>query len=646
MRHIRTKISVLLLMIGIFLSGDFVLAQQAMVIDQTTMTMDIANIVDLIIGILSWWWVLLANLAGKLMTNQFVYGEFINLDVILYQMWNVAKNFANFGLGFFFIYQIFSYFFGEEQGLSKIWSVLSKIIIAAVGIQMSWFLVAAVLDISTVLTTAISAFPNTILQQSFEDQNQLINSIKEVPTKVTLKTQWWTNDRSLAISTEKLKDTDLSSEEYLDFIVPSADDLSGPLYYIGFSALRIQDYMTLTLDSPSGEKPVSLLVTTFLKFGILLFFSIALIIFVILNIFRIMYLWLFIAFVPILVLLWAVGKEDAISQSLSHFNIGEILKLIFTPAMYTAYLGITLIAIVTMQRVILDSTALNADNCNQNIKWVSMCYDNVSKSSSISIDQLNSWVTIEWELFPPGFQDGAANIFTSMLLSIFTLLMLWGLVKLMSTSWSSVGRWSIQNVTETAKTVVGSVPLVPIAGWQSLNSLRSAWSGIAGGIKSSADKRRFAQEQNFEDKLNRFLGNGNTDMLVADKRSLETLASSDKDISWWTSKFLDKANSIITQLPEYSLTTSSKSIINDLNTWFVNNKSSIATISDFKNNSRLQNAFNNSKDISSISEFVDIIADKTDRQFFLSWLHKKIGGEGWTMSTWKEFVAKPIKPMA
>lgn len=185
------------------------------------------------------------------MTNEFVYGEFINLDSVLLQMWNVAKNFANFGLGFFFMYHIFKYFFSNGDGINKIGGILMKIIVAAIGIQMSWFLVGAVLDIAAVMTTAVSSFPNAILEQNFQDQEQLINTIKEVPTKITLKTQADISDRSIAVSSEKLKDTELTTAEYLDFIVPAPDDLSGPLYYVGFSALRIQDYMTLTLDAPS-----------------------------------------------------------------------------------------------------------------------------------------------------------------------------------------------------------------------------------------------------------------------------------------------------------------------------------------------------------------------------------------------------------
>ena len=51
-----------------------------------------------LINLASWLWVVLAMLAGKLMTNSMIYGEFIGLDVYLWKIWNISKNFANFAL--------------------------------------------------------------------------------------------------------------------------------------------------------------------------------------------------------------------------------------------------------------------------------------------------------------------------------------------------------------------------------------------------------------------------------------------------------------------------------------------------------------------------------------------------------------------
>ncbi|MEI7557989.1 MAG: hypothetical protein WCJ45_04080 [bacterium] len=42
--------------------------------------------------------VILAIIAGKLMTNDFVYGAFLHMDIYLRKIRNIMKNFANFAL--------------------------------------------------------------------------------------------------------------------------------------------------------------------------------------------------------------------------------------------------------------------------------------------------------------------------------------------------------------------------------------------------------------------------------------------------------------------------------------------------------------------------------------------------------------------
>jgi hypothetical protein len=56
-----------------------------------------------IMSFLSRAWVFFAILAGKLMSNSFVYGSFMNLDIFLWQVWNIMKNFANYMIGALFL---------------------------------------------------------------------------------------------------------------------------------------------------------------------------------------------------------------------------------------------------------------------------------------------------------------------------------------------------------------------------------------------------------------------------------------------------------------------------------------------------------------------------------------------------------------
>lgn len=56
----------------------------------------------------------MAFLAGKLMSNTFIYGTFLHLDSALFKLWNYMKNIANFILGFLFLIGILKSFFTKE----------------------------------------------------------------------------------------------------------------------------------------------------------------------------------------------------------------------------------------------------------------------------------------------------------------------------------------------------------------------------------------------------------------------------------------------------------------------------------------------------------------------------------------------------
>lgn len=102
--------------------------------------------------------------------NRLVYGSFLHLDASLWALWNIMKNFANFALWFMVLFAIVRNIFTAPFGKSwdKRWpvSIIKKTLIAGVLIQASWFLIAAVIDVSTILTYSIWWLPMTVLQNN------------------------------------------------------------------------------------------------------------------------------------------------------------------------------------------------------------------------------------------------------------------------------------------------------------------------------------------------------------------------------------------------------------------------------------------------------------------------------------------------
>lgn len=119
-------------------------------------------------------------IAGIALDNTLVYGSFLHLDASLWSLRNIMKNFANFALWFLVLFAIVKNLFTAPFGGwwdSKNWSpinIIKKTLIAGVLIQMSWFLMAAVIDVSTILTYSIGGLPMTVMENNPDTKNRPI----------------------------------------------------------------------------------------------------------------------------------------------------------------------------------------------------------------------------------------------------------------------------------------------------------------------------------------------------------------------------------------------------------------------------------------------------------------------------------------
>lgn len=101
--------------------------------------------------------------AWKLVDNSLVYWEIFWFDAVLWQLWNIVKNLANFTLWFFFLYKIFKYLINPKENIKQ---TLILALVAWIWIQASRFIMAALIDMSTVLTYWIWWLPISVLKQS------------------------------------------------------------------------------------------------------------------------------------------------------------------------------------------------------------------------------------------------------------------------------------------------------------------------------------------------------------------------------------------------------------------------------------------------------------------------------------------------
>jgi hypothetical protein len=181
------------------------------------------------------------------MTNDLVYASIIHMDIYLWKIWNIMKNFANFALLGIVLFNIVKNLTGKDK--MNIKDIITKTLVAGILIQASRFMVGALVDISTIAVSAVGAFPSTFLHNNTDLQNYIKNQIEATPTKYMLdlngKGNWTATNTSPA------------SSENWDEILPTYDSVSGPLIYLGFSVFKFQNYMNVGESAGAEQLTIS-----------------------------------------------------------------------------------------------------------------------------------------------------------------------------------------------------------------------------------------------------------------------------------------------------------------------------------------------------------------------------------------------------
>ena len=110
-------------------------------------------------------WPLLA-VAGTSVSNEFVYGSVFFMDNNLWEFWNIMKNFANYIIWFVFLLSILFYMVNYKQESYSPKKIFPKILIATVWVQASWFILALLIDLSTILTYTLWMLPLEVIEST------------------------------------------------------------------------------------------------------------------------------------------------------------------------------------------------------------------------------------------------------------------------------------------------------------------------------------------------------------------------------------------------------------------------------------------------------------------------------------------------
>lgn len=442
--------------------------------------------------------VILAILAGKLMSNSFVYAEFLYLDKYLWLLRNMMKNFANFTLGFIVLYHILKGLFSTNKSdvSDKPIDIIKKTLIAGVLIQSSWFIMWALLDVSNVVVAAVSSFPASFIESSPLTQQLLKESSGPISSTTGMRIIYTKNtDNGLYMVERKPIPwwSGISNEQLFDVVLPTYDTISWPLVFLGTSIFRFQNFVLLDQYTSTSISTLSL--KFLLQAFILLFFTLMLLILFIVNLIRIFFLRFIIICSPLLIVAEVFEKQDMVKVATGDsFDFWTVLKWIFKPVMYVLYCSLMILFVLGAWGI-LKSDSTNPGKTNiQNLNESRVI--RYAEQSSIEVDDVGSF-NVKGSLF----SDTASttqSFFSDMIVFLVALFAIFWLIKLTVSGGdyaSKIGR----GIFEWTKRFAWNLPIVPMAGWVGVSQLDEAAKGRIDQI----GRQQFGLDRNWTEQKKR-----------------------------------------------------------------------------------------------------------------------------------------------
>ncbi len=427
-----------------------------------------------IVSVLGRLWVFFAKLAGTFLTNNWVYGEILWIDALMWKYWNVMKNIANFGLGFYFVYAIFKWLISKEDITQKLKKIILRLLIAWVWIQASWFFTAAVIDVSTITLSAVWSFPSQVisgdpyLERSYEESlNEYITPIDSYTgagKELSLFPKNW-QANFLKTTYVTLKEQP-KVENLVDSLMPNPDDVSWPLYYIWFSILKTN--VVTSINTTNEDSIKATIFNTIIQWWTTIIFAIEMLVLCVLALMRIIYLWMFIILSPLAVLLWCIEKswqklwsddKSFVSKLMKQINFKSFFINVFKPTVIVLWFWIAVLFVSLMNSVVINSAKKTFE-----LNWATVTSTpDPSPPSGEQWDQ--TYTTRIDNNFLSFTLANAWKTLLEILLSIMTVLIVYFILKFAVKFWEwkdfvSKGIWDVQ---KEVGSLMESIPIIPVS---------------------------------------------------------------------------------------------------------------------------------------------------------------------------------------
>ena len=486
-RKTLIKMWIVVVITGVMCFSDWSFA----VTDETGELWFIAKTLDFIISVLSWIWIVFANLAWKFLTNNWVYGQALKLDALLWQYWNIVKNMANFCLWFYLVYVIFNWLIWQykwkENIFKNLWGMLKRILVAWIWIQASRFLTSVVVDLSTITLSAAWALPSQIISNSEYTEESIEKSMADFLGGGGDEVVYWKihnlfPEDAAANSFTETKivslNKSMTKENMIDALLPNKDDVSGPLYYMWFAILRTQEINSIkSYGGLMGTKKTIL--NLIIQWWTTIIYSIEVWVLCIIALMRVLYLWMFIVLSPFAILLACIGKTGDkellqkwfIADLMKQINLKTFVAKVFQPVIIVLWISLSMIFVTLISRIVNDDP--NTRSMEFELQWAEI--SSLNDKGNTNNDDKTYITSVEGNLVKFSLV-GAWKWILDIMMSIITVVLVYLIIDMSIKIWNDLWWWQdffsnkIEGVRKWVKGIMTSLPVIPVA-WYDKNWL-------------------------------------------------------------------------------------------------------------------------------------------------------------------------------
>ncbi len=454
-------------------------------------------------------------IAGQFMDNQVVYGSFVGMDTLLWKIWNVMRTFANYIIWLILIFSIFTLFLWWKLEQFNPIKIIPQLVISAVLVNASWFLIWACIDVSNILTYSVWTLPLKIAwnkMNNFENQTiptfwislQQWNhplktwiydkkswkilpfcSIKALTWDAGIKvvwTTWWCvmaeNMKYYKISNPKwiilTNKKKLSKASWVKLIPwTKFSDIQKKLGWMTWILWSLYGSITNLWRTVNYQPGSSTSMTMWLILKLLFLFALVIPLFTlaVLLIVRVVALWMFIIISPIVFLFTSVKSFEKFLWE--KWKLSSLCCMVFMPVIVVFALSISFVFLSSLKNMNIsnefwitwkwNSVYINVDwnpnnknlTSNNNIKMTFNLPKKKGGDSAIDGLFLQLWNTLDW-----------------IIRSIFSIWFMWVIVfaalKSCKITW-----WIASSIQSFSQSIAKAAPVIPtwIARWQSVSSI-------------------------------------------------------------------------------------------------------------------------------------------------------------------------------